>query len=146
MTYTMELKLCDNDGIVRSGAMHRGTDYECAGHAHYAGEHIRCTSPAHDASERRARLYVDELLAYAEERWRYARVRMSTDLAIDVHTALDKILATGRPLNERDREALQMVLDQARGELGRLIGFVWFTGAGFVFPACPTLVWEGDQA
>lgn len=45
--YTMALALCDDDGIVRSGAMHHGTDYQCTGHAHYAGEHIRCISPGH---------------------------------------------------------------------------------------------------
>lgn len=46
-TYTMSAKLCDDDGIVRGGAMHHGTDYLCTGHAHYAGEHIQCSSPAH---------------------------------------------------------------------------------------------------
>lgn len=45
--FTMELRLCDDDGIVRGGAMHHGTDYPCTGHAHYAGEHIRCISQAH---------------------------------------------------------------------------------------------------
>lgn len=43
----MEVALCDSDGIVRRGAMHRGTDYECTGSAHWSGFHIRCTSPAH---------------------------------------------------------------------------------------------------
>lgn len=46
--YTMSAKLCDDDGIVRGGAMHHGTDYPCTGHAHYAGEHIYCTSEAHE--------------------------------------------------------------------------------------------------
>lgn len=45
--FTMELALCDDDGIVRSGRLHQGTDYTCTGGAHFAGEHIRCTSPAH---------------------------------------------------------------------------------------------------
>jgi hypothetical protein len=27
--------------------MHHGTDYLCTGHAHFKGEHIRCTSEAH---------------------------------------------------------------------------------------------------
>ena len=45
--FTMALKLCDDDGIVRSGAMHHGTDYPCTGSAHFAGEHIECISPAH---------------------------------------------------------------------------------------------------
>lgn len=45
--FTMALQLCDDDGIVRGGAMHHGTDYACTSHAHFAGEHIRCTSPAH---------------------------------------------------------------------------------------------------
>lgn len=44
-----EWKLCDDDGQVRGGAMHHGTDYTCTAHAHYAGLHIRCTSPAHEA-------------------------------------------------------------------------------------------------
>lgn len=45
--FTMEVSLCGDDGIVRGGAMHHGVDYPCTGHAHFAGEHIRCTSPAH---------------------------------------------------------------------------------------------------
>lgn len=45
--YTTDAKLCDDDGIVRRGAMHHGTDYTCTGHAHFAGEHIRCISVAH---------------------------------------------------------------------------------------------------
>jgi hypothetical protein len=45
--YTSEIALCDDDGIVRGGAMHHGTDYRCTGHAHFSGEHIRCTNPAH---------------------------------------------------------------------------------------------------
>ena len=45
--FTTEFPLCDDDGIVRRGAMHHGTDYQCTSHAHFAGEHIRCTSPAH---------------------------------------------------------------------------------------------------
>lgn len=47
--YTQEFPLCDDDGIVRRGAMHHGTDYPCTGHAHFGGEHIKCTSPAHEA-------------------------------------------------------------------------------------------------
>lgn len=45
--YTMAGQLCDDDGIVRGGAMHHGTDYTCTGHAHFAGHHIRCTSAGH---------------------------------------------------------------------------------------------------
>lgn len=45
--YTAEARLCDDDGVVRQGAMHHGTDYACTAHAHLAGDHIRCTSPAH---------------------------------------------------------------------------------------------------
>lgn len=45
--FTMEANLCGDDGIVRQGAMRHGTDYSCTSHAHFAGEHIRCTSPAH---------------------------------------------------------------------------------------------------
>jgi hypothetical protein len=43
----MDAKLCDDDGVVRRGAMHHGTDYTCTGHAHFAGEHIRCISAGH---------------------------------------------------------------------------------------------------
>lgn len=45
--YTLSAKLCDDDGIVRRGAMHHGIDYPCTGHAHFAGEHIECISEAH---------------------------------------------------------------------------------------------------
>jgi hypothetical protein len=49
--FTMEFPLCDEDGIVRKGAMHHGTDYRCTTHAHFGGEHIRCTSPAHSVDD-----------------------------------------------------------------------------------------------
>lgn len=49
--YTMSMQLCDDDGVVRGGAMHHGTDYPCTGHAHFAGEHIYCTGPAHTHPE-----------------------------------------------------------------------------------------------
>ncbi len=45
--FTMEVQLCNDEGIVCRGPMHHGTDYICTGHAHYSGEHIRCSSPAH---------------------------------------------------------------------------------------------------
>jgi hypothetical protein len=45
--YTSSARLCDDDGIVRRGLMHHGTDYTCTGHAHFAGAHYRCESPAH---------------------------------------------------------------------------------------------------
>lgn len=45
--YTMAAVLCDDDGIVRGGVMHHGTDYLCTGHAHIAGEHVRCLSAGH---------------------------------------------------------------------------------------------------
>jgi hypothetical protein len=45
--YTMATQLCDDDGIVRRGAMHDGASYPCTGHAHFAGHHIRCMSPGH---------------------------------------------------------------------------------------------------
>lgn len=45
--FTEAFRLCDDDGTVRRGAMHHGTDYTCTGHAHYAGMHIRCTTPVH---------------------------------------------------------------------------------------------------
>lgn len=49
--YTMEAKLCGDDGIVRGGVMHHGLDYSCTGHAHYAGEHIKCISKVHTESK-----------------------------------------------------------------------------------------------
>ena len=68
--YTMGTKLCDDDGIVRRGAMHHGTDYTCTGHAHFGGEHIECLSPAHNttplrvarATKERVTVPIDELL------------------------------------------------------------------------------------
>lgn len=72
--YTMDMRLCDDDGIVSfarieppnhlvptltyyaqfnglrqaSGhVLYRGSPFPCTGDAHLAGEHIRCTSPAH---------------------------------------------------------------------------------------------------
>lgn len=45
--FTMALRLCDEDGVVRKGAMHHGTDYPCTGHAHFSGEHIICATPIH---------------------------------------------------------------------------------------------------
>ena len=46
----MDARLCDDDGIVRRGPMHHGVDYQCTGHAHWAGYHITCISPAHQAA------------------------------------------------------------------------------------------------
>jgi hypothetical protein len=46
--YTIEMRLCDDDGIVRRGRFFKGAEYPCTGHAHYAGEHIRCTTPVHE--------------------------------------------------------------------------------------------------
>jgi len=59
--YTMALRLCDDDGMVTGEyrATHArlralgghdpydGPDYACTGHAHLAGEHIRCASEFH---------------------------------------------------------------------------------------------------
>lgn len=60
--FTSEHQLCDDEGVVggaflelhnRLRAMrHREPvlePFQCTSHAHLAGEHIRCTSPAHDA-------------------------------------------------------------------------------------------------
>src|SRR4051812_46773360 len=65
----MEMRLCDDDGMVSETSIHDTClDYllqinnlrrhggyppvtepfACTGHAHLAGEHIRCTSPAHN--------------------------------------------------------------------------------------------------
>lgn len=60
--FTLGMRLCDNDGMVagtfidelnRLRALTRlepwtGDPFVCTGDAHLAGEHIRCTSPAHD--------------------------------------------------------------------------------------------------
>ncbi len=48
--FTMAAKLCDDDGIVRPGQLVDGVHvpYPCTSHAHRMGEHIRCTSPAHE--------------------------------------------------------------------------------------------------
>lgn len=45
--FTMQIALCDPDGTVRRGMLHRGQDYPCTGSAHVMDEHVRCTSPAH---------------------------------------------------------------------------------------------------
>ena len=45
--FTMAARLCDEDGIVRQGPMHHGTDYPCTCHAHFSGEHIICATPIH---------------------------------------------------------------------------------------------------
>lgn len=52
---TGRARLCDNDGMVRRGVMHDGTDYACTGHAHLAGHHIECTNPVHKAPPPAAR-------------------------------------------------------------------------------------------
>lgn len=46
--HEIEAPLCDPDCVVRSGPMHHGQDYQCTGSAHFAGYHIRCTTPFHD--------------------------------------------------------------------------------------------------
>lgn len=53
--FDVGLKLCEDNGIVREGSSRfwKGTDYNCSGGAHFAGMHIRCTSPAHQAVEPR---------------------------------------------------------------------------------------------
>lgn len=50
--FTQAFPLCDPDGIVRKGAMHHGTDYPCTTHAHFGGEHIRCTTPIHEVQSK----------------------------------------------------------------------------------------------
>lgn len=58
----MNLRLCDDDGMVEghyvgvlnhlrhlSGhSPYQGDSFPCTGSAHLAGEHIHCTSPAHE--------------------------------------------------------------------------------------------------
>jgi len=62
--FTMNLRLCDDQGKVEghyvgvlnhlrhlSGhAPYVGAPFACTGSAHLAGEHIRCTSPAHEVA------------------------------------------------------------------------------------------------
>jgi len=43
--YTGSTVLCDDNGIITAGP---GVGWPCTGSLHYAGEHLRCTSPAHD--------------------------------------------------------------------------------------------------
>jgi hypothetical protein len=59
--FTMDMRLCDDEGMVDGEyvvALNRlrslshldpfkGAPFACTGSAHLAGEHIRCTSPAH---------------------------------------------------------------------------------------------------
>lgn len=52
---TMSAVLCDDEGWVRSGTFHFGTDYKCTGSVHppldsliWPGREVRCTNPIHD--------------------------------------------------------------------------------------------------
>jgi hypothetical protein len=45
------LQLCDDDGVVRRGALHDGVDYECTRHAHFDDLHIICNNPVHIGPE-----------------------------------------------------------------------------------------------
>jgi hypothetical protein len=58
--YTMDLELCDAAGVTHLERLNHlralgghdrydGAPFPCTGHAHLAGQHIRCTSPAHVA-------------------------------------------------------------------------------------------------
>lgn len=47
--YTFTTRLCDDDGIVRSGPLWFGSAYRCTGAAYYNAQHVQCTSPAHGA-------------------------------------------------------------------------------------------------
>lgn len=76
--YTLEMRLCDDDGMVSRAQTEHGVTgltyldvlnnlrahtspqgehkrieepFACTGSAHLAGEHIRCTSPAHAATD-----------------------------------------------------------------------------------------------
>ena len=40
-------RLCDEDGTVRRGLFHHGTDYACTGSAHHRGARIMCDNPIH---------------------------------------------------------------------------------------------------
>lgn len=48
---TIKYQLCDDDGIVRSGGMHHGTDFPCTGSAHFQGLHIWCVNRVHEVHE-----------------------------------------------------------------------------------------------
>lgn len=67
--FTADFPLCDDDGIVRSGVMHKGTDYDCTGHAHWGGQHIRCTSSAHARHHNEFLAQSDEVYASIPERF-----------------------------------------------------------------------------
>lgn len=54
VTGQMSAILCDDDGWVRSGTFHWGTDYKCTGSVHppldspiWPGHEIRCANPIH---------------------------------------------------------------------------------------------------
>lgn len=59
--YTMAMRLCNDDGVVEGERHGEIVAYDCTGGAHRYGEHIFCTSPAHEAHRRpkmpKARLY-----------------------------------------------------------------------------------------
>jgi hypothetical protein len=87
--FTMGLALCDADGIVRSGAMHHGTNYNCTGGAHYDGAHIRCTSAAHphptvaaDALPERPERIEEPLPEEFERLLRDPEIAIAQDLAV----------------------------------------------------------------
>lgn len=92
--FTMGMQLCDDDGIVRRGAMHHGTDYPCTAHAHYAGQHIECMSPAHavDALPERPERITDPMPEELERLLRDPEIAVSQDLA--VHRTLRAHLQT----------------------------------------------------
>lgn len=110
--FTMGLALCDDDGIVRSGRFFKGTEYPCTGHAHFAGEHIECTSPAHTASECTCRPGVSAIVGHAHE-----------------HKCA---LVAVRAVPDTDRhaealEALERIAEQQQKTLG------WIRANGIVF-------------
>lgn len=54
----MSAMICDEDGWVRSGTFHWGTDYKCTGSVHppldsrsWPGREIRCANPIHNVTE-----------------------------------------------------------------------------------------------
>jgi predicted GNAT family acetyltransferase len=48
MTTPTMMRLCDDDGVVRSGGMHHGADFVCTGSAHFQGLHIWCDNRVHE--------------------------------------------------------------------------------------------------
>lgn len=54
--FTGSAVLCDDGGTITAGP---GIGYACTGSLHAGGEHLRCTSPAHDTVRHAPGVYLD---------------------------------------------------------------------------------------